>query len=138
MISRRTFPAAAAILALLGGCAANGGAEKTLYYGFTLVDPTAETLTADAWLTARGSLIEAIGEGTPPEGDFAAVHDVSGLFGMAGLIDAHGHITAGPQRITREDGAPLIEITSGDDYSESSAAMALAYGVTTIRNPGGS
>src|SRR5690606_30836507 len=57
---------------------------------------------------------------------------------MPGLIDAHGHLTAGPQRVTMVDGAPRIEIVTGDEFSRLNAAVALAFGATTVRNPGGS
>lgn len=130
----------AAMLAVAGCSSAQGqdyaGAE--LYSGFTRVDPVTETLTSGAWLIVRGGLIEEIGEGPPPEGDFAATPDVSGLYGMAGLIDAHAHVTVGPQEVTLVDGVPTVGIVPGDEYSRFNAAIALAFGVTSIRNPGGS
>jgi imidazolonepropionase-like amidohydrolase len=110
----------------------------SLYAGFTLVDPATETVLHDAWLVIRGGRIAEVGEGAPPTGPFGMVHDTSGLFGMPGLIDAHGHITAGPQRVTAGDDGPRVEITTGDEFSRSNAAIALAFGVTTVRNPGGS
>ena len=124
---------------VIAGCGARpDDGAATLYSGFTLVDPATETITSDAWLIVRGSRIADIGAGAPPTGPFGTVHDMSGLFGMPGLIDAHGHITAGPQRVTAGDGGPLVEITTGDEFSRSNAAIALAFGVTTVRNPGGS
>jgi hypothetical protein len=125
--------------ALFVGCAAlpdySGGA---LYSGFTRVDPETRTRTENAWLVVRDGVIASAGAGAPPDGDFGAVHDVSGLYGMPGLIDAHAHVTIGPQEVTLVDGAPRVGMLSGDEYSRFNAAIALAFGVTTLRNPAGS
>lgn len=127
----------AAIL-LVAGCTTRidySGAH--LYSGFALVDPEAETITPDSWLVVRDGLIVDVGTAAPPQGDFAETHEMPGLYAMPGLIDAHAHITAGPQRVSVGDGALQIELVSGDDYSQSNAAIALAFGITTVRNPGG-
>jgi imidazolonepropionase-like amidohydrolase len=126
-------------ISLFGGCAAlpdySGAA---LYSGFTRIDPETQTRTEKAWLVVRDGVIAEVGAGVPPEGDFEAVHDVSGLYGMSGLIDAHAHITVGPQEVTLVGGAPMVDIVSGDEYSRFNAAIALAFGVTSVRNPAGS
>jgi imidazolonepropionase-like amidohydrolase len=124
---------------LLGACAAPPDySDAVLYSGFTRIDPETRTRTANAWLLVRDGVIATADAGAPPEGQFGAVHDVSGLYGMAGLIDAHAHITIGPQQVTFVDGAPSIGMLSGDEYSRFNAAVALAFGITTIRNPAGS
>ena len=56
---------------------------------------------------------------------------------MSGLIDAHGHITSGPHKIEILDGTPAVTIESNDDITQFNARIALAFGVTTVRNPGG-
>jgi imidazolonepropionase-like amidohydrolase len=126
-------------LALLAGC--SGEAEyrgTTLYAGFTLVDPQTEASTANAWLVVGDGAILEMGAGAPPGGDFEVVHDLSGLYGMPGLIDAHAHVTAGPFESGVENGTPYVGIQSGGEYSRFNAAIALAFGVTSVRNPGGS
>jgi imidazolonepropionase-like amidohydrolase len=126
-------------VALLGACTAPPDySDAALYSGFTRVDPEARTRTENAWLVVKDGVIAAAGDGRPPEGDFGAVHDVSGLYGMPGLIDAHAHITIGPQEVRVVDGAPRVGMLSGDEYSRFNAAIALAFGVTTVRNPAGS
>src|SRR5687768_15985681 len=58
-----------------------------------------------------------------------------GRFGLPGFVDAHAHITAGPQKVAVVDGAPAMTIESIDDVTQFNARMALAFGVTTVRNP---
>ncbi len=111
--------------------------DASLYSGFTLVDPEARTSTPESWLIVRGGNIAEIGTGAPPAGEFAAVHDMTGRYALPGMIDAHGHITGGPQRVSMTDDGLLIELTTGDEYTRSNAAIALSSGVTTVRNPGG-
>ena len=127
-----------ALMAMVAGCAAQREySDAELYSAFTLVDPVQRTTTADAWLVVRDGLIAEVGSGPLPEGDFAAVHDMSGLYGMAGLIDAHAHITIGPFESGVENGSPFVGLKVGGEYSRSHAAVALAFGVTTVRNPAG-
>jgi imidazolonepropionase-like amidohydrolase len=142
MIMRFAFvllPSAIGYVALLGGCADPPDySDAALYSGFTQIDPDRRTRTENAWLVVRDGLIVSTGAGAPPEGDFGAVHDVSGLYGMPGLIDAHAHVTIGPQQVTVVDGAPEVGMLSGDEYSRFNAAIALSFGITTVRNPAGS
>ncbi len=133
------YLAGVAMLAIAGGACTvmEDYADAQLYSSFTLIDPIAETLTRGAWLIVRDGLIEEIGEGAFPEGDFTAVHDVAGLYGMPGLIDAHAHITIGPFETGIEDGAAFVGLKAGGDYSRFNAAIALASGITMVRNPAG-
>jgi imidazolonepropionase-like amidohydrolase len=108
-----------------------------LYTGFTRIDPETRTRTENAWLVVRDGLIVQTGAGASPQGNFGAVHDVSGLYGMPGLIDAHAHITIGPFETGVENGAPYVGFKAGAEYSRANAAAALAFGVTTVRNPAG-
>jgi imidazolonepropionase-like amidohydrolase len=126
-------------LAILPACmAGRSWAAPELYSGFTLVDPQTETRTPNAWLVVDGGRIAKAGKGPAPHGPFAAVHDMAGLYAMPGLIDAHAHIVVGPFAVKVQDGRPTIDIVSGDKYTRFNAAIALAFGITTLRNPGGS
>ena len=133
------FLAHAAVAALaLAVAAPLAAADDTpqLYSGFTLLDPETRTTTPDAWLVVREGRIDRVGSGALPSGDYER-HDMAGLYALPGLIDAHGHLTAGPQRVTMVDGAPRIEITTGDEFSRLNGAVALAFGATSVRDPGG-
>ncbi|HEY6816438.1 MAG TPA: amidohydrolase family protein [Croceibacterium sp.] len=136
MLRLLTSTAAAALALAAVPVAASDGVPQ-LYTAFTLVDPEAEVRTPDAWLVVRDGRIERVGQGEAPAGEFER-HAMSGLYLMPGLIDAHGHLTAGPQRVTVVDGAPRIEIATGDEFSRLNGAIALAFGATSVRDPGGS
>ena len=123
---------------MLAGCAIPPAGESDLYYGFTLVDPETRTQTPASWLVVQGGKIARVGNGAPPSGDYRQRHDMSGRYGMPGLIDAHAHIVAGPYVIKAANGAVSVDIASGDKYTRFNAAIALAFGVTTLRNTGGS
>jgi imidazolonepropionase-like amidohydrolase len=113
-------------------------AAPELYSGFTLVDPQTKTRIANAWLVIDDGRIVRVGKGAAPAGPFAAAHDMAGLYAMPGLIDAHAHITTGPFDVKVQNGVPSIEMVSADRFTRFNAAIALAFGVTTLRNPGGS
>lgn len=123
---------------LSAGCQNPASYEgAALYHGFSQIDPDRERVTPDAWIVVKGSMIEKVGAGTPPKSAFSERHDMSGLYAMPGLIDAHAHITAGPHKIEIKDGAPAVTIESVDEITKLHARYALAFGVTTVRNPGG-
>ncbi len=67
----------------------------------------------------------------------ARVRDLSGRYALPGLIDMHAHLTLGPVEIRREDGRMAMVAEANDDIAEHNANRLIAYGVTTIRNPGG-
>lgn len=62
---------------------------------------------------------------------------MAGHYALPGFIDGHAHITSGPHSVEMVDGAPLISIPSVDSITQYNAAVALAFGITTVRNPGG-
>lgn len=137
MRSRLSIVVAAALFAAVSSHALAQEARAQLYSGFVLVDPETATRTAEGWLVVRGGRIEQVGAGSPPSGDFDR-RDMRGLYAMPGLIDAHAHLTAGPQQVSVVDGELQVGITTGDEFSRGNAAIALAFGVTSVRNPGGS
>ena len=128
---------AAALIATASVAQPAAGADGDLYYGFTRVDPNAQQRVLDAWVVVKDGRIAEIGAGTPPAGDFSARGDMTGFYGMPGLIDAHAHITIAPFETGVENGAPFVGFKWGDEYSRSNAAIALAFGITTVRNPAG-
>jgi imidazolonepropionase-like amidohydrolase len=111
--------------------------QSDLYYGFTLIDPAKETVLDNAYLIVTDGRFREIGSGEPPQFDFRARRDLSGRFGLPGFIDAHAHITAGPHKMALVNGAPVVTIESVDEITQFNARMALAFGVTTVRNPAG-
>jgi hypothetical protein len=109
-----------------------------LYTGFVLVDPVKETRTPNSYFLVENGRIAAIGVGAPPPSLRAdRIHDFTGLYALPGFIDAHAHITGAPPEVKIVDGAPSVTMTSDDGLTRHSGKIALAFGVTTIRNPGG-
>jgi imidazolonepropionase-like amidohydrolase len=114
-----------------------GGQEATVYHGFTLLDPTRAAATENAFIVVEGSRIAQIGAGRPPRGDCRTLVDMTGHYALPGLLDTHAHITIGPLRVEIRDGAPLFRFEVRDELTRYHALIALAFGVTTIRNPAG-
>ncbi|HEU4654991.1 MAG TPA: amidohydrolase family protein [Steroidobacteraceae bacterium] len=108
-----------------------------LYTNLFLLDPEKQSRTADAYILVQDRRIVAVGTGTPVVESKVRVHDMHGRFALPGFIDAHAHITLGPQIIAVRDGMPSITFRSDDAISQRYGRIALAYGVTTVRNPGG-
>ena len=121
------------------GCLASNAMaqEPTVYHDFTLVDPATRTLTEDAYLVVEGSMITDVGEGMPTASEGLRLVDMSGRWALPGLIDAHAHITAGRMSVKVVDDAPVITMHTIDEVTRFNALVALASGVTTIRNPAG-
>jgi imidazolonepropionase-like amidohydrolase len=108
-----------------------------LYYGFTLIDPASESIRNDAYLVITDGRFSEVGSGEPPQKNFRTRRALPGRFGLPGFVDAHAHITAGPHKVAIVNGAPAVTIESIDDVTQFNARMALAFGVTTVRNPAG-
>ena len=111
--------------------------QADLYYGFTLIDPASESIRNDAYLVITDGRISEVGSGAPPQKPFRTRRALPGRFGLPGFVDAHAHITAGPHKVAIVNGAPAVTIESVDDVTQFNARMALAFGVTTVRNPAG-
>jgi imidazolonepropionase-like amidohydrolase len=109
-----------------------------LYTHLTLIDPEKESHIANSYILVENGRIAEIGIGKPRHSVPAAhVHDMSGRHALPGFIDAHAHITLGPQKVEVHNGIPAITFNSNDAISERYGRIALAYGVTTVRDPGG-
>ncbi len=129
----RAFWALAPLVLVLSTAAA----ESTLYYNFHQVDTASRQVVRDRWMVVQDGMIRELGVGPMPQSFLGKRIDLEGRWALPGLIDGHGHITAGPHKIQMVDGAPSVTIESVDEITRYNALMALAFGVTTVRNPGG-
>lgn len=111
--------------------------QSDLYYGFTLIDPATESIRNDAYLVITDGRFSEVGSGAPPQKNFRIRRAFPGRFALPGFVDAHAHITAGPHKAAIVNGAPAFTVESVDDVTQFNARMALAFGVTTFRNPAG-
>jgi imidazolonepropionase-like amidohydrolase len=121
------------------GCATRRVPSKAdVYHGFTLLDPATEKRVENAWLVVADGRIARVGSGRPPDAAAGRSHDLAGRFVLPGLIDAHAHITAtGILTVEMRDGAPQLKMKLDEAVTRHNARIALARGVTTVRNPGG-
>ena len=83
----------------------------------------------------RISLIAAAGDDACRHG--VHVLDLEGRYLTPGLIDMHAHLTLGPMEMTRERGRAVLQALPDDAIAEHNANRLVAFGVTTLRNPGG-
>lgn len=114
-------------------------ARAEVYYGLTLIDPASEQRVENAWVVIEDGRLSRIGSGKPPRPSKGMhAHDLGGRFVLPGLIDAHAHVTStGILEVEMRGGAPVISMKVDERITQRNARMALARGVTTVRNPGG-
>jgi imidazolonepropionase-like amidohydrolase len=113
-------------------------AASELYTGLTLIDPVKETRTANSYILVKDGRIAATGNGAPPPALKAdRVIDLAGKYALPGFVDAHAHITGAPPEFKVQDGKVSVTMMSDDSLTRHSGRIALAFGVTTVRNPGG-
>jgi imidazolonepropionase-like amidohydrolase len=127
------------VLALLqAGTPDEAGAATELYTGLTLIDPVNETSIGNSYILVKDGRIAATGVGTPPASTKPdRVTDLTGRYALPGFVDAHAHITGAPPEFKVDDGKVSVTMTSDDKLTQHSGRVALAFGITTIRNPGG-
>jgi imidazolonepropionase-like amidohydrolase len=113
-------------------------AATDLYTGLTLVDPVKETSTRNSYILVKDGRIAATGVGAPRASLKAdRVIDLAGRYALPGFVDAHAHITGAPPEFKVDEGKVSITMSSDDRLTQHSGRIALAFGVTTVRNPGG-
>jgi imidazolonepropionase-like amidohydrolase len=137
----RTIAAALAAALLAGGFAkaAPPVPGTDVYFNFTLIDPATSRRMDGAWIVVKDGRIASIGRGRPPAVTSSEhSHDLGGRYLLPGFIDAHAHITlSGVQKVEFREGKPVVTSESDDRITRHNARIALARGVTAVRNPGG-
>jgi imidazolonepropionase-like amidohydrolase len=129
----------AILLALVqAGTPNEAHAATDLYTGVTIIDPVKETSTGNSYILVKDGRIAATGVGSPPASPKPdRVIDLAGRYALPGFVDAHAHITGEPPEVKVVDGKLSITMGSDDQLTQHSGRIALAFGVTTVRNPGG-
>jgi imidazolonepropionase-like amidohydrolase len=108
------------------------------YRSLTLIDPVKETSTGNSYILVTDGRIAATGVGAPPISSKPdRVMDLAGRYALPGFVDAHAHITGAPPEFKVVDGKLSVTMASDDRLTQHSGRIALAFGVTTVRNPGG-
>lgn len=130
---RLHFPLA---LALAAGPAA--AQQPILIRNVTVIDGTGAPPRPAQSVALEHGLIREVGPTalvrTPPG---ARVIDGAGRFLLPGFIDLHAHYAIGPVTMDTSRTPPVMKATYDPAGSREALRTLLAYGITTIRNPGG-
>jgi imidazolonepropionase-like amidohydrolase len=104
--------------------------------GATVIDGTDAEPIRDAIVVLRGDRIEQVGPAASfslPKG--ARVIDVAGKWILPGFMDLHAHTVLGAWTVDSSGGKRELKMEYDDPASVEIMRTALAYGVTTVRNP---
>lgn len=103
-----------------------------------VVDAAQDRLSAPQCIRVEAGRLARIDEaGSADCREQAQVLDLDGRYLMPGLIDMHAHLDLGPMEILQEDGQVVLQALPDDEIAEHNARRLVAFGVTTVRNPGG-
>lgn len=106
--------------------------------GVTLIDGTGEPPRSATTVIVRGERIVAVGpDREVPVPDGAEIVPGEGRFLLPGFVDTHAHLTMGPVGVAEVDGKPTLSMEPADGIEERTLATLLAFGVTSVRDPGG-
>ena len=103
-----------------------------------IVDVNKGVILENSFLVINGDTIEYIGQELPKQYLPLEAIDAQGQYVLPGLIDTHAHISLGEVTFKKTRGKLAINANSSDALSEWNAKELLRWGVTFIRNPGGS
>lgn len=107
--------------------------------GVRIIDTLAGRASGPRCIRIVGRIVEAtLASGSEACSADAVWYDAAGLWALPGLIDMHAHHTLGPLVIDREDGEIRLSAHADDEIADFNGRRLVAFGVTTIRNPGGS
>jgi len=99
-----------------------------------MVDGTGRPMRNDSYITIRDGRITAVSAQRPGAAN-GSLLDFSGNTAVPGLVDAHGHIVqfgTDPDA----DNPPFLEASKRAAWLVCNARLALAGGITTLRDPG--
>ena len=103
-----------------------------------IVDVNKGVILENNFLVLNGDTIEYVGRELPKQYSQLDTIDAQGQYVLPGLIDTHAHISLGEVTFKKTRGKLAINANSSDALSEWNARELLRWGVTFIRNPGGS
>lgn len=138
---RRLSPRPAIVLAFalpLAACRpASHSSDAIAIVGASVWSPTSGRMQPNTTILVQNGRIAWIGpaeDARLPAG--ARILDGDGRYVIPGLVDMHYHLTTGAMRYSRNDAGALDSIYDRR-LAERLARVALAHGVTTVRDPGG-
>jgi imidazolonepropionase-like amidohydrolase len=110
--------------------------EPIVLRGATVIDGTEAEPIRDAVVVLRGDRIEQVGPASRvrvPDG--ARVIDLAGRWILPGFMDLHAHTVLGAWTLDSSGGKRELKMEYDDPASVEIMRTALAFGVTTVRNP---
>lgn len=103
-----------------------------------IIDVNQGTILKNSFLVLKGDKIDFVGQSLPANYAQIKTVDAHGQYVIPGLIDTHAHISLGEVTFKKIRGKLGISAHSSDELSAWNARELLRWGVTFIRNPGGS
>lgn len=137
----KRFPAVSALALLLASAQAPATAATHAVLAIDqvqVVDVAAGRVIADRCVRIeQGNIARIARAGSRRCVRGAEHHVMDGRFLIPGLIDMHAHLSLGPAEMRRVRGQVRMLAEADDAIAEHNAHRLVAFGVTTIRNPGG-
>ena len=109
-----------------------------IFSQLNIIDVQNGSISNNNYLVIQNDMIRFKGKSLPAEFNPESAIDMQGLFVIPGLIDTHAHISLGEVTFKKKRGKLAINAHSSDEISQWNARELLRWGVTYIRNPGGS
>lgn len=126
------------ILSLLTFGAPTVGAQRLLAIrDVTVIDGTGAAPREHQTILVRDDRIWRVDPANIPLSPRTHIIDGRGMFVLPGLIDMHAHYSVGPVAFDTSKRPPVISMKYDHAASVEQLQTLLAFGITTIRNPGG-
>ena len=137
--NRRRVSVLAPLVLLLAACGPKDPAREILALtNARVVDGNAGPVLDNVTVVIEDGRITLVGPAAAVTLPAGARHlDLTGRVVMPGLVDMHYHVTTGAMRY-RRDAAGRLDSTYDRRLAERLLKVALAHGITTIRDPGAS
>lgn len=137
-LRRHALSLALALSFGLPASASNSAPQPLAIDQVNLIDADSGTVAPARCVRIAQDRIESLhAAGDPACAAGAKRIDGENGFLLPGLIDMHAHHTLGPLELRRERGKAVMMAAADDAIAEHNGARLVAFGVTTIRNPGG-
>ena len=111
--------------------------QVTVIRDVTVIDGPRSAPRLHQDVTIDGRRIASVSARRAPVARGARVIDGRGKYLLPGFIDMHAHVAFGPVSLRTVNGMPEMRLAYDHAASRATLRTLLAFGVTTVRNPGG-